>query len=101
MICRPPFVITALAVLAVAPLAAQTPTAFDSSHFTGLTWREVGPARGGGALQTTRAGLSAIFYGGLSVSDAIALGLAEANASIASRVDAIANLPALAPIDRF
>src|SRR5262249_55377633 len=28
---------------------------------------DVGPARGGGALQTTRAGLAAIFYGALSV----------------------------------
>jgi predicted acetyltransferase len=62
---------------------------------------ELGPARGGGALQTTRSGLAAIFYGGLSATGAIALGLAEANASIASRIDAIAHLPPFAPIDRF
>jgi predicted acetyltransferase len=62
---------------------------------------EVGPARGGGALRTSRSGLAAIFYGGLSVTDAVALGLAEVDARIASRVDAIARLAPLAPIDVF
>ena len=62
---------------------------------------EVGPARGGGALQTTRAGVAAIFYGGLSATDAVALGLAEAEPRIAARIDAIARMPALTPIDAF
>ncbi|MBX3206799.1 MAG: GNAT family N-acetyltransferase [Labilithrix sp.] len=65
---------------------------------------EVGPARGPrarGALQTTRAGLAAIFYGALSATDAVALGLADADPRVASRVDAIARLPALAPVDTF
>ncbi len=62
---------------------------------------EVGPARGGGALRTDRAGLAAIFYGGLSVRDAVALGLAEVDERVASRVDAIARLAPIAPIDVF
>lgn len=62
---------------------------------------EVGPARGGGALRTDRAGVAAIFYGGLAVGDAVALGLAEVDVRIASRIDAIARLAPLAPIDVF
>jgi predicted acetyltransferase len=62
---------------------------------------EVGPARGGGALQTTRAGLAALLYGGLSVEGAIALGLASAEARLARRLDAILRIPPLAPIDAF
>lgn len=62
---------------------------------------EVGPARGGGALHTNRAGLAAIFYGGLSVPEAVALGLAEVDSGIAQRIAAIARLPALAPMDAF
>jgi predicted acetyltransferase len=65
---------------------------------------EVGPARGSlrsGALLTTRAGLAAIFFGGLSASDAVALGLAEADARVAARIDAIARIPPLAPVDAF
>jgi 2-methylisocitrate lyase-like PEP mutase family enzyme len=61
----------------------------------------VGPARGGGALHTTRAGLAAIFYGGLAVTDAVALGLADVDPRLAPRVGAIARLPPLAPFDAF
>lgn len=56
------------------------------------------PAR---ALQTTRAGLAAMLYGGLSVLDAVALGLARADPKVAADVDAIVRLPPLAPIDAF
>lgn len=62
---------------------------------------ELGPVRGGGALRTTRAGLAAIFYGALSVKSAVALGLAEAEASLADRIDAIAAIPPLTPFDAF
>ncbi len=62
---------------------------------------EVGPARGGGALRTTRAGLAAIFYGGLSVTDAVALGLSEIDPRVAARVDAIARVAPIVPIDVF
>ncbi|HVH45147.1 MAG TPA: GNAT family N-acetyltransferase [Labilithrix sp.] len=62
---------------------------------------EVGPARGGGALRTTRAGLAAIFYGALSTADAVALGMAEADARTVARVDAVAKIPPLTPIDAF
>ena len=68
---------------------------------------EVGPPRGSvdarepRALETTRAGLAAILYGGLSVTDAVALGLADADARLASRVDAIVKMPPLTPIDAF
>ena len=63
---------------------------------------EVGPARSErGALQTTRAGLAAILYGALPVTSAVALGLAHADARLASKVDSIVRLPALAPIDAF
>jgi predicted acetyltransferase len=62
---------------------------------------QAGPARGGGALSTTRSGLAAILYGGLSVTDAVALGLAEIEPRLAPRVDAITRLAPLAPIDSF
>jgi predicted acetyltransferase len=53
------------------------------------------------ALETTRSGLAAMLYGGLSVLDAVALGLARADAKVAANVDAIVRLPPLAPIDAF
>lgn len=64
---------------------------------------EVGPARGRrrGALQTTRAGLAAIFYGALSVTDAVALGMAEAPPEVAASLDAVVKMPPLAPVDAF
>jgi predicted acetyltransferase len=62
---------------------------------------EVGPARGGGALVTTRSGLAAIFYGGLAVTHAVGLGLAEADPRMAARVDAIARMAPLTPLDAF
>ncbi len=63
---------------------------------------EVGPAQGvRGALQTTRAGVAAIFYGALPASAAVALGLARADARLASAIDAIVRMPPLAPIDAF
>lgn len=62
---------------------------------------EVGPARGGGALRTTRAGLAAIFYGGLSVKSAVALGLAEATPQVVGRIDSIASISPLTPFDAF
>jgi predicted acetyltransferase len=64
---------------------------------------EVGPPRGGSgrALRTTRAGLGAILYGGLAASDAVALGLAEGEAATVRRVDAIARMHPLDPIDAF
>jgi len=53
------------------------------------------------ALETTRAGLAAIFYGGLGVPDAVALGLARARPEVATHIDAIVRLPPLAPVDAF
>lgn len=61
----------------------------------------VGPARGGAVLQTTRAGLSAILYGGLRVADAVDLGLATAEGRTVDRVDAIVRTPPLTPVDEF
>jgi predicted acetyltransferase len=62
---------------------------------------EVGPGRGGGALETTRRGFAAIFYGGLRLEDAVALGLAEVDARVAERVSAIARIAPIGPIDGF
>jgi predicted acetyltransferase len=64
----------------------------------------VSPRLAGGrsrALQTTRAGLSAIFYGGLSATNAVALGLAEADAGVLRTIDAVAKLPPFMAIDAF
>jgi predicted acetyltransferase len=60
---------------------------------------EVGPAQGGAAIRTTRAGLAAIFYGGLTVADAVKLGLADAEERTAARIDAIAAIAPPSPID--
>lgn len=62
---------------------------------------EVGPARGGPALETTRGGLGAIFYGGLAASDAVALGIAEASERLASQLDAVVAIPPLSAVDSF
>lgn len=65
---------------------------------------EVGPLSRhvGGALHTTRSGIAAIFYGGLSSTDAVRLDLAKVDdARVALRIDAIAQLPPLSPIDAF
>jgi predicted acetyltransferase len=62
---------------------------------------EVGPARGGGALTTTRAGLAAIFYGGLELADAVGLGLATVDPRVAARVAAIAKVAPMGPMDAF
>jgi len=63
---------------------------------------EVGPASGREApLQTSRAGLAAIFYGALPATAAVALGLAEADGRLAEKIDAITRMPPLTPIDAF
>jgi hypothetical protein len=63
---------------------------------------EVGPADGRrGALETTPAGVAAIFYGALPVTAAVALGLAGADARLAAKIDAIARIPPLTPVDAF
>lgn len=63
---------------------------------------KVEPARTeAGALETTRAGLAAIFFGGLSAAGAVALGLADADPAVAERVDAIVRLPPVCPVDAF
>lgn len=62
---------------------------------------EVGPALGGSKLRTTRAGLAAIFYGGLRASHAVALGLADADPRTAARIDAMAALPPVFALDAF
>ncbi|HEY8079920.1 MAG TPA: sterol carrier protein domain-containing protein, partial [Labilithrix sp.] len=65
----------------------------------------VGPAEGGGALATSRRGLSAMLYGGLRPSDAVRLGVAEPRSDpelrAVLRADAALTLPPLAPIDPF
>ena len=62
---------------------------------------EVGPARGGPALEASRAGLAAILYGGLSVTDGVALGLVRAEGRLAGVVDAIVRAPPLTSGDAF
>jgi len=62
---------------------------------------KVAPPQGGACLRTSRAGLAAIFYGALSVTDAVALGMAEAEPGLMSRIDAIARIPPLTPMDAF
>ena len=62
---------------------------------------EVSAARGGGAIRTSRAGLAAMFYGGLRPSDAVRLGLAEGDARTIARADAVLAMPPVAPLDAF
>ncbi len=63
---------------------------------------EVSAARGAaGAVRTTRATLASLLYGGLSPSDAVRMGLADADARTLSRADAILALPPPLPVDPF
>jgi predicted acetyltransferase len=62
---------------------------------------EIGPARGGAALETTRAGLAALFYGGLDLDDAVTLGLAEIDVRVADRARAALRIAPIGPIDAF
>jgi predicted acetyltransferase len=62
---------------------------------------EVGPARGGPAIKTTRSGLAAILYGALPATRAVALGLADADPRTAARIDAIAAIPPVFVLDTF
>ena len=61
----------------------------------------VGSARGGPVLRASRATLAAIFYGGLSATDAVRVGLLDADARLVERIDAVVTLRPLAPIDSF
>jgi predicted acetyltransferase len=63
---------------------------------------EVSAARGAaGALRTTRGALATVLYGGLRASDAVRLGLADADARTLARADAIFALAPLSPLDSF
>jgi predicted acetyltransferase len=62
---------------------------------------EVGPARGGPSVKTTRSGLAAILYGALPASRAVALGLADADPRTAARIDSIAAIPPVFVVDTF
>jgi len=63
---------------------------------------EVSAARGAAvALRTTRAGLASILYGALRPSDAVRLGLADADARTVARADAVFAMSPVAPIDAF
>jgi predicted acetyltransferase len=61
----------------------------------------VSGARGGAVLRASRSTLAGIFYGGLPATSAARLGLADADARTIERIDALALLPPLAPIDPF
>lgn len=63
---------------------------------------EVSSARGASAaLRTTRAALASLLYGGLRPTDAVRLGLADADPRTLARADAIFAMPPLLPIDPF
>lgn len=63
---------------------------------------EVSAARGAaGALRTTRACLASVLYGGLRASDAVRMGLADADPRTLARADAVFALPPMLPIDAF
>ncbi|CAN5788558.1 enhanced intracellular survival protein Eis [soil metagenome] len=63
---------------------------------------EVSAARGAaGAIRTTRSTLASLLYGGLKASDAVRLGLADADARTLARADAILALPPPMPVDPF
>ena len=63
---------------------------------------EVSAARGAaGAIRTTRATLASLLYGGLKASDAVRMGLADADARTLARADAILALPPPMPVDPF
>jgi predicted acetyltransferase len=62
---------------------------------------EVGPAKGGGALRTTRAGLGALLFGGLTLEGAVEMGMAEVDVRIADRAANALRIAPLGPIDAF
>ena len=63
---------------------------------------EVSAARGAaGALRTTKAGLASLLYGALRPSDAVRMGLADADARTLARADGIFAMAAVAPVDPF
>ena len=63
---------------------------------------EVSAARGAAAaFRTTRAALASVLYGALRPSDAVRLGLADADRRTLARADAVFAMPALAPLDAF
>jgi predicted acetyltransferase len=63
---------------------------------------QVSAARGAAAaLRTTRAGLASILYGALRPSDAVRLGLADADARTVGRADAVFAMSPVAPMDAF
>ena len=63
---------------------------------------EVSAARGAaGAIRTTRATLASLLYGGLRPSDAVRMGLADADARTLARADAILAIAPPMPVDPF
>ena len=63
---------------------------------------EVSAARGAaGAIRTTRATLASLLFGGLRASDAVRLGLADADPRTLARADAILGIPPPLPVDPF
>jgi predicted acetyltransferase len=63
---------------------------------------EVSSARGAKAsLRTSRGVLASMLYGGLRASDAVRLGLADADARTLARADSILAMAPLAPVDPF
>ena len=63
---------------------------------------QVSAARGAAAaVRTTRAGLASILFGALRPSDAVRLGLADADARTLARADAVFAMSPVAPMDAF
>jgi predicted acetyltransferase len=63
---------------------------------------EVSAARGAAAaLRTTKAALASLLYGALRPTDAVRMGLADADARTLARADAIFAMAPVAPIDPF
>jgi predicted acetyltransferase len=63
---------------------------------------EVSAARGAAAaLRTTRAALASVLYGGLRASDALRLGLVDADPRTIARAEAMFALAPMAPVDPF
>jgi len=63
---------------------------------------EVSAARGAaGAIRTSRTTLASLLYGGLRPSDAVRMGLADADPRTLARADAILALPPPLPVDPF
>ena len=63
---------------------------------------EVSAARGvAGAIRTSRATLASLLYGGLRPSDAVRMGLADADSRTLARADSILALPPPLPVDPF